>query len=137
MTTEPGWSLQHAIQSALVADSGVIALLGGAKIYDDVPPGVEFPYVTYGQTLAEDWGTASDEGREHRVTLHAWSRQGGRLEASQIIAALDVVLTTAPLALAGHHLVNLHYEFSQVRRDSDGETFHGLVRYRAVTEATA
>lgn len=137
MATEPALALQQAIQSRLAADSGVTGLLGGARIHDDVPPGAVLPYVTYGEAVAGDWGTASEDGREHRVTLHAWSRHGGRLEACRIIAAIDVALTDAPLVLADHHLVNLHYEFSETRRDPDGETFHGLVRYRAVTEPAA
>jgi len=39
--------------------------------------------------------------------------------------------------LSGHRLINLRHEFSEARRDSDGETFHGIARFRAVTEVEA
>ena len=39
-----------------------------------------------------------------------------------------------PLMLVDHELVNLRHEFSEARPDPDGDTFHGIVRYRAVTE---
>jgi hypothetical protein len=38
------------------------------------------------------------------------------------------------LSLAGHRLVNLRHELSEARREPDGDTTHGIVRYRAVTE---
>jgi hypothetical protein len=41
------------------------------------------------------------------------------------------------LTLSGHRLVNLRHESSEARRDSDGETFHGIARFRAVTEVDA
>ena len=42
--------------------------------------------------------------------------------------------TTSRSRLPDHHLVNLRHELSEARLDPDGDTFHGIVRYRAVTE---
>ena len=42
--------------------------------------------------------------------------------------------TTSRSGSPDHHLVNLRHEFSEARLDPDGDTFHGIVRYRAVTE---
>jgi hypothetical protein len=39
-----------------------------------------------------------------------------------------------PLTLVDHDLVNLRHEFSEARPDPDGDTYRGIVRYRAVTE---
>jgi len=39
------------------------------------------------------------------------------------------------LALAGHHLVNLRLEFSEVRYDEDLAAYDGSMRFRAVVEA--
>ncbi len=41
---------------------------------------------------------------------------------------------TRRLTLAGHRLVNLRQEFAEHRREPDGETIHGIARFRAVTE---
>lgn len=128
------WALQQAIFARLTSDSALLALLGGARVYDDVPDRKLFPYVTFAPASARDWSTGSEAGTEHAVVLHVWSRGAGRKEALAIIEALRACLHDAALTLSGHRLVNLRHESSDVRRDTDGETFHGIVRLRAVTE---
>ena len=128
------FALQQAIFARLAADGPVTAALGGARIYDDVPVRSEFPYVTFGQSVERDWSGDDAPGHEHTVTLHAWSRGKGRKEADVILAVVQEALHDAPLTLSGHRLVNLRHEFSEARRDADGDTFHGIARFRAVTE---
>lgn len=129
------FALQAAIFAALSADSGLAALAGTPpRLYDDVPPRPSYPYVTLGQSSERDWSADSDPGAEHVLTLHVWSKAAGRKEALAIAAAIHSVLQDAPLSLAGHRLINLRHEISEARRDPDGETIHGLVRFRAVTE---
>lgn len=132
-----GLELQKAINQALRQDVALLALLGGAKVHDDVPQRTEFPYVTFGQSIVRDWATSTEPGHEHVVTLHVWSRAAGRKQSYEIMAAIEDALHDRALTLAGHRLVNLRHEFSDARRDPDGETYHGVVRYRAVTEQTA
>jgi len=131
------WALQKSVFSAVAADGGVTALLGGARLYDDVPPGAAYPYVTFGQSSVRDWSAGDADGHEHIFTLHVWSQAAGRKQAHEIMGALKAALHDRPLALEGHSLVNLRHEFSEARRDHDGETYHGIVRYRAVTEPAA
>lgn len=128
------FELQKAIFSKLTADAGVLALLGGPRVYDDVPSRTEFPYMTFGQTTERDWSTSTDPGKEHTITLHAWSRGRGRKEADDILSASVAALHNQTLTLTGYRLINLQHQFSDARRDPDGETFHGLARFRAVTE---
>ncbi len=132
-----GFALQKAIFEKLTSDAPTLAALGGPRVYDDAPARTEFPFVTFGQSSERDWSTGSDEGYEHLVTLHVWSRARGRREAERVIAAARAALHDQDLALAGHRLINLRHEFSEARRDSDGETFHGIARFRAVTEVEA
>jgi len=127
-------ALRAAIHDALVADGALSALLGGARVYDEVPQAAAFPYVTLGEARITDWSTGSEVGAEHQLTLHAWSRQGGHREAHEIAGALLQALDDAPLALDGHHLVNLRFALADIRREADGRTYHALVRFRAVTE---
>ena len=129
------FALQAAIFSKLTADAPVLAALGGARIYDEVPTRAEFPYLTFGQSTERDWSTATDLGHEHIFTLHVWSRARGRKEADVALAAVEAALHDQALTLAGHRLINLRHEFSDARREPDGETYHGIARYRAVTEA--
>lgn len=126
--------LQKAIHAALSGDGSLLGLLGGPRIWDDVPRGAAYPYVSFGQSTERDWSTGSEEGYEHILTLHVWSRSKGERETHLIMAAMRNALHDAALIVAGHRLVNLRHEFSDAMRDADGETYHGIVRYRAVTE---
>lgn len=128
------WALQQSIYQHLAADSAVTQLLGGPEIYDDVPRSAEFPYLTFGASQIRDWSTASDDSDEHIVTMHIWSRANGRKETFEVMNAVRDALNGANLTLTDHRLVNLRFEFSDARREPDGETYHGVVRYRAVTE---
>jgi hypothetical protein len=130
-------ALRAAIHDALVADGTLTALLGGPKVYDEPPKSVAFPYVTLGETRIADFSTDDDAGEEHRLTLHAWSRQGGHREAHMIAGALLQALDDAPLTPSGHTLVNLRFSVADIRREADGRTYHALVRFRAVTEPAA
>jgi hypothetical protein len=128
------WALQQSIFATLIANAALTSLLGGARVYDDVPQASPFPYLTFGHSLVRDWSTGSEDGSEHVVTLHVWSQGKGKKEAHEIMGAVRTALHDQALTLAGHRLINLRHELSEARRESDGDTTHGIVRYRAVTE---
>ena len=130
----PALALRAAIHAALVADAPLLALLGGARIHDVPPADAAFPFVALGEAVVADWSTATEAGTEHALTLHAFSRSGGRAEAFALADAVAQALNDAPLILSGHRLANLRVTTAEVRRESDGRTFHALVRFRAVTE---
>ena len=127
-------ALRAAIHYSLNANAPLTSLLGGARVYDEPPRGVAFPYVTLGEARIANFSTGTEEGEEHQLTLHAWSRQGGHREAHLIAGALLQALDDAPLALDGYNLVNCRFTVADVRREADGRTYHALVRFRAVTE---
>ncbi|MEL6373421.1 MAG: DUF3168 domain-containing protein [Pseudomonadota bacterium] len=131
-----GFALQRAVYETLIADHGVLAALGGPHVFDDVPQGTAFPYVTFGRSTLRDWSTGSDRGEEHLVTLHVWSRGAGRKLVHDVMAALRDALHERALNVSDHRLINLRHVSSDARRESDGQTYHGVVRYRAVTEPT-
>ena len=134
MPTASTAALRAAIHDALVADSPLMSLLGGPRVYDEPPRDALFPYVTLGEARVTDWSTGTERGEEHQLTLHAWSRQGGHKEAHLVAGALLQALDDAPLTLSGHRLINLRFALVDVRREADGRTYHALVRFRAVTE---
>ena len=127
-------ALRAAIHDALIADAVLTGMLGGPKIYDEPPATAAFPYVTLGEARVSDFSAGDDAVQEHQLTLHAWSRQGGHKEAHMIAGALLQALDDAPLSPDGHQLVNLRFSLADIRRESDGRTYHALVRFRAVTE---
>jgi hypothetical protein len=129
-----GWDLQKAVYAALAADATLTTLLGGAAIHDAVPQNATFPYVVIDQTQIRDWSTGTEPGAEHMLMLHVWSRHAGKREAHEIADAIRAALGGAMLSLEEHRLVNLRHQYSELKRDEDGETQHGVLRFRAVTE---
>jgi hypothetical protein len=127
-------ALRAAIVTALRASSPLTTLLGGAKIYDEAPPNVAFPYITMGDSYSTNWSTDTDYGEEHRLIMHVWSREGGKQEAEEIAGELLQLLDDMPLSLHDHHLVNMRFTTADIRRERDGRTYHALIRLRATTE---
>ena len=107
---------------------------GAARVFDAVPPGTPYPYVTLGQTIERDWSTGTEDGREHTFTLHVWSRAAGRREVHVCASLIRSALHLAALPVPGFHLITLRHEFTDARREPDGETYRALIRFRAVTE---
>jgi hypothetical protein len=132
--TVASWVLQRSIYQTLSNSAALTSRLGGARIYSKAPQGHALPYITLGQTVNLDWSTGTDDGSEHDLTLHIWTRADSDEPVHQIMDAVKALLHDQPLSLDGHYLVNLRHEFSEARIDPDGETMHGIVRYRAVTE---
>ncbi len=126
--------LQKAMFAALTGNAALVALMGGARIFDRAPTDAAFPFVTFGRTSVFDWSTSTEDGLEHLVTLHVWSKAKGRKEAFAVLDAVRRALGT-PLSLDDQHLVNFRFEFSEVTFDDDISVHHGLLRLRAVTES--
>jgi len=127
-------ALLGAIRAALLADADVSALLA-ERVYDDAPADAVFPYVTFGRIETRAADASASAALDHAVTLHVWSRHGGRAEALSVIAAMRAALHHAALTPADHRLILLLVSFTDVFRAGDGRTTHGVVRLRAVTEA--
>jgi hypothetical protein len=132
--THPALALQKAVYAALTADAGVGAAIGD-RIFDAAPRNAAFPYATFGDTRVGDWSTGTEEGAEHRLVLHVWSRALGKAECWAALEAIRMALHDAALDLDGHVLVNLRFEAADVGQDRDGITWHGAARLRAVTES--
>lgn len=128
------WQLQAALMTALIGDATLTGLLGSARIYDMPPFRVRLPYITLGMSQTRDWSTSTETGAEHLVTFHSWTEIKNREKALAIEEAIKVIIETTSLTMADHVLVNAFYQFSEVRRDTEGDAFHGIIRYRMVTE---
>lgn len=133
----PSAELQSTIVHALATDPSVLALLGGPKIFDRVPERESFPYLTLGRTAVVDWSTGTEDGTEHILTLHVWAKGGGKRETYEIMDRVSTKLHDAALPVSGHHLVNLRLQFAEARQEPDSPAYHGILRFRAVTEPVA
>ena len=125
------FALQEAIYTRLSNDS-TLTDTNGASVYDEVPEGSSYPYVTIGETTALDYSTKDVNGSEQTLTLHVWSQYRGAKESKNIMDRLHDLLHNYSLSVTGANLINLRLEFSDLLRDPDGITRHGVVRFRAV-----
>lgn len=126
-------ALQQAIFTRLTEDEAVAALVG-TRVYDDVPGGAAFPYLSIGAMRSRDWSTGDSTGVEVRLTLAAWSRAHGGREAREIAGAVKAALHDADLALTDHVLVSLRFLDSDMTRERDGITRRQELRFRALVE---
>ena len=127
-------ALRAAVRSRLSGDAALASLLGGIKIYDDVPANAGAPYVVLADIESREAGSSVDEGEEHRFTLNVWSREGGLSQALNAAAQVASSLDGADLALTGHRLANLRWLATDARRASDGRHRLASLRFRALTE---
>lgn len=127
-------ALQKAIWEALGTDAALTALIGAGKVFDRVPAHTPFPYVSFGRTSVADWGTDTEEGAEHLVTLHAWSKDKGRASVLAVLERVRARLLEG-VEPAGHHLVNLAFLSMEAAFEDEAGVEHGTLTLRAVTEA--
>ena len=132
--TNAQWELQKAVYQWLAADAALQAEIGDpARIFDDPPPDALFPYLTLGEARMSDW-KGVEGGLEHDVKLYVFSRYAGRREVKRILGAVYDALHEAALTVTGHNLINIRFVFADAFRRSDGETYQGVARFRAVTQ---
>lgn len=132
--TSSASELQKAIFAKLASNAQLSVALGVNRIFDHVPVNMSFPYLLFGRTTISDWSTDTEDGCEHIITIHTWSKARGKLQTLTIMEAVRDCLHEVDLALEGHRLVNLRCEFEEIRHDDDLGAYHGMTRFRVVTE---
>jgi len=121
--------LQTALYQRLSGDSSLRSKISG--VYDLVPDGSPFPYITLGEDTSVDDGTKTYDQEEVTHTLHIWSQYKGKKEAKEILSLALEAITSSPLTLGNGFSVEFsQLEFSQVFTDEDGKTQHGVARFR-------
>lgn len=129
------YSLQKAVYQALTGNTGFMALVTG--IYDRPPQETVFPYVTIGEAVISDWSSATTSGTEQVISIHAWSREGGRKQAVSIMEKIYATLHDANFSVEGHTLVMIRFAGSSVTLENDGFTYQGQMKFRAYLESSS
>lgn len=125
--------LIDAIVATLKAAPAVTAV-AGQRIHASAPRLPTYPCVVV--TRSESRPAGEGEAIEHLLTLTCASRFGGPEEARALVAAVRAVLHDARPGLDGRRLVNLRVPYADCFTGADRETTLGIVRVRAVTEAS-
>jgi hypothetical protein len=128
MFESPDLPLQKAIFEKLSSDAALMARIEG--VFDHVPKGKDFPYVTVGENSLSPWGTHTFDGANVIVTIHTWTRGSTRKVCKQIMADIYRILHRETLAVAGFSTTEIHQEFGESMLDPDGQTYHGIQRFR-------
>lgn len=126
--------LRKAVHSRLAQDTALSGLLGGAKVFDEVPPSAGAPFIVLADIESRSAGALPEEGEEHRLSVNLWSDAGGLAEALGAAAQVAHDLDGADLALEGHRLANLRWLATDARRSPDGRHRLAILRFRALTE---
>ena len=141
--TGPVLALRASLRNFWLADSVLLGLLGGEKIYDTAPRSVIPPYVTFGSVSARQWLGSSLRGHEQEVSVNVWSRQMSDRESLEIASRLSLISDGAVPAMAGYQLWPLQVlaldcpqgnpqgnpqGLRQVVVDRGGFRFHGRVK---------
>ena len=131
---QPGLAVQQAMKAALIAQSSLVGLLGGAHIYDEVPRGANVPNIIFSTIETRDWSVADQKAHESFVSLEISSKSRSRLQVQNIIQEIETALDNAALAVSGHKLVNLRCIFISAARARQDGFFNATMRFRAATE---
>lgn len=122
-----------AIYTELSTNAALAAIIGDDSVYDHVPPGAATPFVVIGDETAVDDSMSLMDAQEHTLTIHCWSEGASTLEVKRMQAAVRNALHDADLNLLDGICVNIRCEFKEIMRDPDGVSWHGVMRFRAVT----
>ena len=122
--------LQKTIFDALDGDSTLQSLV--TDVFDFVPENTAFPYVKVGEETSVDNGTKTLQGNEHTLVIQTFSRDRVSKETKESMRRIYALLHESSLTVSGASLVNLRFEFSDIIKENDGLTTHGLQRCRAV-----
>lgn len=129
-------ALQKGLRAALVANSGVTALVS-TRVYDEPPQNVVFPYLRFGDITPNAFDTDTKVGASVDITLEASSRSAsGRVEAVQIVEAVNAALhrQEASVTVTGFTLVELIFQTHSVTREPDGRGYTAVIALRALLE---
>jgi hypothetical protein len=131
----PELELQSAIVARLKADPGVAALVAG-RIYDSVPAGAAFPYVSIGPVDSVGFDPECITGFDVAQQIDCWSRAVGFPEVKKIVDAVRAALhgQEEAMPLATNGMTFFEHRTTRITRDPDGLTSHGILGFEAAIE---
>jgi len=121
-------ALQQTVFNALDQSSTLQNLV--TDVYDFVPESTAFPYVKIGEQTMVDDGTKDKKGSDFTLEVHTFSRYRGSVEIKNIMSVVYDILHESSLSVSGASLVNMRFEFSDIIKENDGLTTHGVQRFR-------
>lgn len=126
--SDPGLALQAALFQKLSASLTV-------PVFDAVPMGTAYPYVTLDYEVADNASPISGKKRENRLFyLSVWSNYKGQAEVKRINSEIAAALDEIPLPLSTGTAVSVRVLRTGTNREPDGVTYMGSVTLRIITQ---
>lgn len=122
---------------AAAVHKAVLAALNSAlsaSVYDGVPQGASFPYVTIDRVLEAQEDPFTGRRTRHFVFLSVWSRVRGQREVLQIMSDIDTALHRQRLALDTGRVAGSFVTRKTTSREPDNETFQGQVTLEMILD---
>lgn len=126
--SNPGLALQKALFERLSTSLS-------APVFDAVPAGTPYPYVTFDYEVTDNTTPVSGEKRENRLFyLSVWSSYQGQAEVKRINGEIADALDEVALPLASGTAVSVRVLRTETNREPDGKTYMGSVTLRIITQ---
>ena len=119
-----------ALHKALLAKLNELT----TPVYDGVPQGSAYPYITIDSSIAANIDALVERTQERFVYLNVWSESRGQAEVLGIIADIYEKLHGVALTLDTGTAVPVRVEQAGTQRDADNVTFIGNVTLRIITQ---
>lgn len=125
--SDPGLALQQAIYQRLTAELTV-------PVYDAVPMGAQYPYVTIDSEQLVNASPISGRKRETRLLFFSvWSDYQGQAEVKGLNGEIYAALNERPLPLTEGRAVAVRVLNMSTNREPDGRTYQGGVTVSVIT----
>jgi hypothetical protein len=127
--------LQKGVRAALVANSSLTALVA-ARVYDEPPQNVTYPFVRFGDIQPRSMDTDGSTGADVTFNIEGYSQTTGRVEATQIAEAVRTALhrQEGSVSLTGVNLIEMRCETYVVDRDREGRGHNANIIFTALME---
>ena len=124
------FALQEAIYSALNV-SAITSDLNCAVVNEPTND-QSYPFIQLGEDRVDDYSTKVEAGGEYELNFDIWSQYKGSKECKQIMDKIHDLLHDSSISVTGFNLVNIQLDYSDILKDPDGVTRHGVMRFRAI-----
>lgn len=126
--SDPGLALQKALFERLSSTLSVL-------VFDAVPEGTAYPYVTLDYEVTDNTSPISGKKRENRLFyLSVWSNYQGQAEVKRINGEIAEALDEVALPLSTGTAVSVRVLRTETNREPDGKTYMGSVTLRIITQ---
>lgn len=135
--TSPSLEIQGLLVSRLKGTGSVSSLVNG--VYDSVPAdpwGSTEAYISFGAESMVPDDADCVAGETITIQVDVWSRKTGRVQCKRIMDAVKAALHLRDdIPIADNAIVECRLVLTQVLKDPDGLTTHGVMQFEFAVEA--